>query len=540
MKKITKLLSVLCAVSLVFATITMPMVASASNAPILSVDYEPEAIFSENFDGATVSEVTKFNGYFAPKNEVKTDANENKYVKIDAGKYISAGVEASDWVFGGYKFDEAMKLRSAGSGSYRVSFDFKDVVTSSYGSIALSNEAASQINAYNNFKILNVNEDGQLCSGGDGSTYGAVLTLNDGFTYTASEWNHFELEMNMTDQKYSVKVTRPGVVGSATGTGYFDYDIAYDGITVIAGATADMDNILVEKLFSDVAMVTFEANGTPDVTLTKDGDNTYASVAANWKNGGYPLSSAISSGEWEISFRFNLSSTSAQTNVSLANMQQVVGNEYSQFRLLSYQGPAGNDDQPTYPNEITVNRYGKVDGDLVPTLNTWYDYKMILNKTNHTYTAEISDGTNKAVYSGNVEREWDFDGFMIGADTQVLIDDIIVAAYTPEVKTTNISEFSLVSGTNGALPPLVMANQTVKAKLSGGYYGTEGAVVVLAEYVNGVLVEAAYEPLGVTNADFTDKVTTISVTTDSADSKVKAFVWDGLTKLIPLTGSIER
>ncbi len=183
----------------------------------------------------------------------------------------------------------------------------------------------------------------------------------------------------------------------------------------------------------------FEGSYIPMNTVVKDEEtgNSYGDIDAShsadysgedWFNGGYALSGEITSGVWEISFKFNCLSGNTYSNISLVNIKNVPSDPYGQFKLIGIKS-----------NEITVG--GKsLSGSLKPTAGNWYDYKMKLDKNANTYEVEISDGENTASGNGNISKSHAFDGLMFGAAMHAYMDDIVIKKYrgAPEVSVAEL------------------------------------------------------------------------------------------------------
>ncbi len=108
-------------------------------------------------------------------------------------------------------------------------------------------------------------------------------------------------------------------------------------------------------------------------------------------------------------------------------------------------------------------------------------------------------------------------------------------------KRTSITLFEFVDENGNKLTSLD-AGTIVKAKLMGSYYGKPGTYIIIAKYskdevVTDVVCEALEIDESLSGKAFT-KITEKSLTADSGDTIIKAYVWDGLNELVPLTESI--
>lgn len=177
----------------------------------------------------------------------------------------------------------------------------------------------------------------------------------------------------------------------------------------------------------------FEGGYVPKNETAGDETNHYGHInasegigywAADSFNGGYALTESIASGEWTVSFKFNVKKFgNANSNISLVNIADCPKTDtdlgytryhvFNQFKLISHTG-----------DTITVND-AELSGDITPTVDNWYNYKMTFDKTNKTYSVEISDGDGeKATGSGTISQTLAFDGLMFGSAIETYIDDI--------------------------------------------------------------------------------------------------------------------
>ena len=176
----------------------------------------------------------------------------------------------------------------------------------------------------------------------------------------------------------------------------------------------------------------FRDKGLPEYIIrTDDNSNSYAEINYGdyLRCGGYTLTDSITSGTWEICFRINiLGGEDDYASVALANKNDVKKHYLNQFQIAGVSN-----------GKITVNKK-ELSGDLTPVFGTWYDYKMILDKNTNTYTAEITNGTEKAVGDGSIPNSLSYDGFMFANTLHALIDDIEIKSVhpQPEVKSVEI------------------------------------------------------------------------------------------------------
>ena len=176
----------------------------------------------------------------------------------------------------------------------------------------------------------------------------------------------------------------------------------------------------------------FRGKGLPSVYEIKTDEetsNSYAEIDydGSLQCGGYTLSDSILSGIWKISFKINmLGGEDEYAAVAMANKTDVKKHSLNQFQI------AGISD-----GKITVNKEN-LSGDLTPVIGEWYDYTMILDKNTNTYTAEISDGINKAEGNGSIPNNLSYDGLMFANTLHAYIDNIEIKTVHPQPEVTKV------------------------------------------------------------------------------------------------------
>ncbi len=176
----------------------------------------------------------------------------------------------------------------------------------------------------------------------------------------------------------------------------------------------------------------FKGKGLPAVYEIKtdaETSNSYAEIDydGSLQCGGYALSDSISDGIWEISFKINmLGGEDDYAAVAMANKNDVKKHSLNQFQIVGISD-----------GKITVNKE-KLSGDLTPVIGEWYDYTMILDKNTNTYTAEISDGINKAEGNGSIPNNLSYDGLMFANTLHAYIDDIEIKTVHPQPEVTKV------------------------------------------------------------------------------------------------------
>ncbi len=217
----------------------------------------------------------------------------------------------------------------------------------------------------------------------------------------------------------------------------------------------------------------------------------------------------MGAGVYRVSFDFRLQyigNEEVPYYVALGTADSAVARE-KQLGLFTAKAYANNDSQVYFGGS-------KIDGDLYAVQGTWYQFEMVLEKTDTEtkYVTKIygADGheptVNKAAtYTGVSDKANVWDSMLIGAGTKgakTIIDNISIE----KVKATTLE---------------IVGDSTVQAKLTGAAKTFDTAAVMLAKYSGGVLKEVVYETATAANKAF-DFTTTGSLTNGSGET-FKAF-----------------
>ncbi len=461
MKNLKRLMAVLCAVALVFGTVTLPTFAAEAELPY--------AILDENFGPQY-------------ENFVEGHANDPgmPYWNIQDGYFTTFTNQSSSYVdgtfFGGFTFNEPMTI-----GTYKVQFDYisrgepctksGDVSYGAVPAISLANKE-NLMSAYNNwfqqFKLMD-SESGPITIGRyyDGGSHHAGTALNyaaalesgstDYSLKDKTNWYHYEMTINKTATggTYSVKITK---ANDSTNYAYlenqaFTNSMDWDGLMIGGRLNLNMDNILVEKTGESLAVLLSADFDVPALTSYSDstaatlsmltyggstyqpavkrtGGFAYVNVKENGGYGAWQFSEAMGDGTYKVSFDFDpfLIGT---TDVWMALDDSSCG---ASNRLgLLYADQANKTVKMSSDKAFVGSLPTLTDSDTTGAF--WFHYNMILAK----------DG-NKAVYSvvltglgtGNTDKvviypetqvtgaNWD--RLMIGSNTnnKLLLDNVRV------------------------------------------------------------------------------------------------------------------
>ena len=421
-KRLRKMAAKLTAVTMCAALIgtTAPITATENDTVLLNADFEPisESVLSKDFEDRNCATVTFENGQ-RPFAEIQTDENNNNYAIIDAGKYPDGEGWNSDWVNGGYLFDDSKKIEN---GNWTIAFDFNAESGNSYSSVSL---AASNVkgNEYGQFRLLGVSDTNVLVN---------KIALDNG-TPVTNKWYHYEMKLNKTANTYTVEITDPNDASfKATQSGSVSQTYAFEGLMFGAAMRVAMDNISItgEKM-----------NATEFVKKSQDSYITceISDGAAHIKNvtdyryGAFAFKSAMnSSGKYEIKFDFNAQNIASLGAVYLADSTYGGSNEFEAFQLLGLRNGnfvAGNYIWDGYQDLTVPILAADLTGD---DKNEWFTYEMVGDRTTGEWTATItskSDSNRTGTASGTGSSGFptgEIDRMMFGTLCDIYIDNILV------------------------------------------------------------------------------------------------------------------
>lgn len=421
-KRLRKMTAKLTAVTMCAALIgtTAPITATENDTVLLNADFEPisESVLSKDFEDGNCATVTFENGQ-RPFAEIQTDENNNNYAIIDAGKYPSAGGWTSDWVNGGYLFDDGKKIEN---GNWTISFDFNVESGGSYANVSL---AKSNVKGeeYGQFRLLGVSDTNVLVN---------KIALDNG-TPVTNKWYHYEMKLNKTANTYTVEITDPNDASfKATQSGSVSQTYAFEGLMFGAAMRVAMDNI----------SITGEKMNAPE--FVKKSQDSYITCeisdgAAHIKNvtdyryGAFAFKSAMnSSGKYEIKFDFNAQNIASLGAVYLADSTYGGSNEFEAFQLLGLRNGnfvAGNYIWNGFQDLTVPVLAADLTGD---DKDEWFTYEMVGDRTTGEWTATITsktDASRTGTASGSGSSGFptgEIDRMMFGTLCDIYIDNILV------------------------------------------------------------------------------------------------------------------
>ncbi len=433
MKKTKKLLSLVCALALAMSVVPAALADDENSDVLLNADFEPVAatLFERDFEatsGIDYSMVTFENGY-APYTTIDSDDAHGRYAIVDAGMYWHSerGLE-SDWVNGGWLFDEAIS-----SGSWTISFDFNMQSGGGYSNVSL---AAANVkgNEYSQFRLLGADGDNVLVN---------QAALTGTLSPVKGNWYHYEMKLNKSANTYEVTISDGA--NKATGSGTISQTYAFDGLMFGAGMKTYIDNINISGEKVNAPEYIGLPDGTQSQTYTiQDGYAIIDDTQNGWSYGGYKFKNAMDSDKYEISFDFNIMSlgSTGYGSVYLTDEDHGGNSQIYEFRLINIKDFDGvkyfyGTDPEGGSSWIDVD-YNE---------NTWYNYKMVVDNSTKEYTATI---TNKATGASGSRTLKNFptkniNVIMFGTKTKIAVDNILVQKFHENPKVSKV-EFTDESG----------------------------------------------------------------------------------------------
>lgn len=420
-KRLGKMTAKLTAVTMCAALIgtTAPITATENDTVLLNADFEPisESVLSKDFGDGNCATVTFENGQ-RPFAEIQTDENNNNYAIIDAGKYPDGEGWNSDWVNGGYLFDDGKQIEN---GNWTISFDFNVESGGSYANVSL---AKSNVKGeeYGQFRLL----------GTDGTNVLVNKIALDNGTPVTNKWYHYEMKLNKTANTYTVKITDPNDASfKATQSGSVSQTYAFEGLMFGATMRVAMDNISItgEKMNA----TEFVKLGSEITCSISDGVAHIQNVGG-WDYGAFLFKNAMSTaGKYEIKFDFKANNiTGGYGAVYLTDSAMGGNSQPKEFQLLNIvDGKLCSGIYYTSSENYTVPI---LDIDLSDAegndKNTWFTYEMVGDRATGEWTATITERGNSTrtgtASGGNFPTDKAIDRMMFGTMCDIYIDNILV------------------------------------------------------------------------------------------------------------------
>ena len=420
-KRLGKMTAKLMAVTMCAALIgtTAPITATENDTVLLNADFEPisESVLSKDFEDGNCATVTFENGQ-RPFAEIQTDENNNNYAIIDAGKYPDGEGWNSDWVNGGYLFDDGKQIEN---GNWTISFDFNVESGGSYANVSL---AKSNVKGeeYGQFRLL----------GTDGTNVLVNKIALDNGTPVTNKWYHYEMKLNKTANTYTVEITDPNDASfKATQSGSVSQTYAFEGLMFGAAMRVAMDNISItgEKMNAPEFV---KKSADSYITCEISDGAAHVKNVTDWRFGAFPFKSAMnSSSKYVIKFDFKAQNVASQGAIYLVDSNMGGNSQPAEFELLGlFEGAfcAGvynfGSDWARYTVPILAADLTGDDKDK------WFTYEMVGDRATGEWTATITskeDPTRTGTASGNnFPTDKAIDRMMFGTLCDIYIDNILV------------------------------------------------------------------------------------------------------------------
>lgn len=420
-KRLGKMTAKLMAVTMCAALIgtTAPITATENDTVLLNADFEPisESVLSKDFKDGNCATVTFENGQ-RPFAEIQTDENNNNYAIIDAGKFPDGDGWISDWVNGGYLFDDGKQIEN---GNWTISFDFNVESGVSYSNVSL---AKSNVKGeeYGQFRLL----------GTDGTNVLVNKIALDNGTPVTNKWYHYEMKLNKTANTYTVEITDPNDASfKATQSGSVSQTYAFEGLMFGAAMRVAMDNISItgEKMNAPEFV---KKSADSYITCEISDGAAHVKNVTDWRFGAFPFKSAMnSSSKYVIKFDFKAQNVASQGAIYLVDSNMGGNSQPAEFELLGLFDGAFCAGVYNFGSDWARYTVPILDADLTgDDKDKWFTYEMVGDRSTGAWTATITskeDPTRTGTASGNnFPTDKAIDRMMFGTLCDIYIDNILV------------------------------------------------------------------------------------------------------------------
>lgn len=420
-KKLRKMTAKLMAVTMCAALIgtTAPITATENDTVLLNADFEPisESVLSKDFEDRNCATVTFENGQ-RPFAEIQTDENNNNYAIIDAGKYPDGEGWNSDWVNGGYLFDDDKKIEN---GNWTISFDFNVESGGSYANVSL---AKSNVKGeeYGQFRLL----------GTDGTNVLVNKIALDNGTPVTNKWYHYEMKLDKTANTYTVEITDPNDASfKATQSGSVSQTYAFEGLMFGAAMRVAMDNISImgEKINAPEFV---KKSQDSYITCEISDGAAHVKNVTDWRFGAFPFKSAMnSSSKYVIKFDFKAQNVASQGAIYLVDSNMGGFSEPAEFELLGLFEGAFCAGVYNFGSDWARFTVPILAADLTgDDKDKWFTYEMVGDRSTGAWTATITDKNNPSrtgtAEGNNFPTDKAIDRMMFGTTCDIYIDNILV------------------------------------------------------------------------------------------------------------------
>ena len=272
--------------------------------------------------------------------------------------------------------------------------------------------------------------------GADNVNIASEGTLSeDQMTYT------FELSKKLNaDADYTLEISTAAksIYNAALGGVYTLTETASDGAVIF---NADFEKRIPE-------FVQLSNNGKPTYKIENGVAHIYEETSG-WTYGGFVFDDAISSGEYEIEFDFNISNYSNNYGVVyLMDKENGVSFQPNEFRLININNgalSAGNT-----PINITYAN------------NKWFHYKMVADSGSGTYSVTVNERNNSinaATANGSDFPTKALNTMMFGTALDMQVDNISVKKV---IKSAKVSRVEYLDIDGNVMPSLNASVAAIK------------------------------------------------------------------------------
>lgn len=280
----------------------------------------------------------------------------------------------------------------------------------------------------------------------------------DQMTYT------FELSKKLNpdaEYKLAISTAAKSIYNAALASTYILTETASDGAVIF---NADFEKRIPE-------FVQLSNNGKPTCKI-ENGiahivEETYETNGnKSWTYGGFVFNDAISSGEYEIEFDFNISGYFNNYGVVyLTNKDNTESPIYNDFRLIRI----GTDGKLSVGKGVGSNgdmAEGSTSVDITYANNKWFHYKMTADCADRSFTVTVTDNTdsaNTATATGSNFPAKALNTMMFGTALDMQVDNISVKKV---IKSAKVSRIEYLDINRNVMPSLNASVAAIKIYFS--------------------------------------------------------------------------
>lgn len=172
----------------------------------------------------------------------------------------------------------------------------------------------------------------------------------------------------------------------------------------------------------------------------------------NWTYGGFKFDDAISSGEYEIEFDFNISDYYTNAGYGVVYLTDENPGGFNEFRLINLDNGALSVGSPNANGSSMAE--GSASVGITYANNKWFHYKMTADCADRSFTVTVTDNTdsaNTATATGSNFPTKALNTMMFGTALDMQVDNISVAKLVAAPKVLSVKYFGQ-DGKNQTLP----------------------------------------------------------------------------------------